>query len=125
MKALKELRDLAADQYEIPGNCALGEALMSLHDQLKAEFESLDGFIVELIERTGQQKKGLEAELAEARKDSARLDWLEENINCGIGASGNKRLVGLSRTPYHSTSGEWMADTVRAAIDAALKGGAK
>lgn len=60
------------------------------------------------------------AELAAAREDTKRLDWLENNRSSGVGASRTKRLVGLSPDGTSVPEWkEWFGDTVREAIDAA------
>lgn len=77
--------------------------------------------LVTLRSHAEDQVTELAAQLATAREDSARLDWLEANTNVGIGASGPIRLVALTRSPHHKNVGAWSATTLRAAIDTARK----
>lgn len=66
--------------------------------------------------------RGLEAELAAAKADSARLDWLEQNLESHIidkdyGPDGGRWFITL---PYEGNVTS-KNDTLRAAIDAARK----
>ena len=67
----------------------------------------------------------LRAQLAEAQKDSDRLDWIEQNANMGVVINRLKHITDLSRLVYEVAVDDVYAteDTLRAAIDAA-KGGA-
>ena len=67
----------------------------------------------------------LRAQLAEAQKDSDRLDWIEQNANMGVVINRLKYITDLSRLVYEVAVDDVYAteDTLRAAIDAA-KGGA-
>ena len=66
----------------------------------------------------------LRAQLAEAQKDSDRLDWIEQNANMGVAINRLKHITDLSRLVYEVAVDDVYAteDTLRAAIDAA-KGG--
>ena len=63
----------------------------------------------------------LRAQLAEAQKDSDRLDWIEQNANMGVAINRLKRITDLSRLVYEVAVDDVYAteDTLRAAIDAA------
>ena len=89
-----------------------------------AEQSDFSGRMLQSAARQRQRVRKLEADNAAAREDSARLDWLEQHRNAGIGATATKRIAGLSRTLEDFRDYEWKGDTVRAAIDAARAGGA-
>ena len=63
----------------------------------------------------------LRAQLAEAQKDSDRLDWIEQNANMGVAINRLKHITDLSRLVYEVAVDDVYAteDTLRAAIDAA------
>ena len=63
----------------------------------------------------------LRAQLAEAQKDSDRLDWIEQNANMGVAINRLKYITDLSRLVYEVAVDDVYAteDTLRAAIDAA------
>ena len=63
----------------------------------------------------------LRAQLAEAQKDSDRLDWIEQNANMGVVINRLKYITDLSRLVYEVAVDDVYAteDTLRAAIDAA------
>ena len=63
----------------------------------------------------------LRAQLAEAQKDSDRLDWIEQNANMGVAINRLKLITDLSRLVYEVAVDDVYAteDTLRAAIDAA------
>ena len=63
----------------------------------------------------------LRAQLAEAQKDSDRLDWIEQNANMGVVINRLKLITDLSRLVYEVAVDDVYVteDTLRAAIDAA------
>ena len=63
----------------------------------------------------------MRAQLAEAQKDSDRLDWIEQNANMGVAINRLKHITDLSRLVYEVAVDDVYAteDTLRAAIDAA------
>ena len=67
----------------------------------------------------------LRAQLAEAQKDSDRLNWIEQNANMGVVINRLKLITDLSRLVYEVAVDDVYAteDTLRAAIDAAKGGG--
>ena len=83
-------------------------------DATRAKFQ-------ELCERTEDTIDNLRAQLAEAQKDSDRLDWIEQNANMGVVINRLKHITDLSRLVYEVAVDDVYAteDTLRAAIDAA------
>ena len=63
----------------------------------------------------------MRTQLAEAQKDSDRLDWIEQNANMGVVINRLKYITDLSRLVYEVAVDDVYAteDTLRAAIDAA------
>ena len=63
----------------------------------------------------------MRTQLAEAQKDSDRLDWIEQNANMGVAINRLKHITDLSRLVYEVAVDDVYAteDTLRAAIDAA------
>ncbi len=85
----------------------------------QAEAEQRDR---EEIARLNARVAKLEAALAEAREDSARLDWLERFIQCGCADFGFELEGGLYlqlNSPGAETVDIREADNARAAIDSA------
>ena len=83
-------------------------------DATRAKFQ-------ELCERTEDTIDNLRAQLAEAQKDSDRLDWIEQNANMGVVINRLKLITDLSRLVYEVAVDDVYAteDTLRAAIAAA------
>ena len=91
-------------------------------DETQAKFnqlvESMQGWL------SPAEADNLRTQLAEAQKDSDRLDWIEQNANMGVAINRLKHITDLSRLVYEVAVDDVYAteDTLRAAIDAA-KGG--
>ena len=111
------LRDLAAHHRTYDED---SEAIVAALNELATLREDLKANAALLARQTDLARQA-EIELAQARKDTERMDWLENHRSSGVGASRTKRLVGLSPdgTCVREWK-EWEGETVREAIDAAL-----
>lgn len=105
--------------------CAKIDAAIA--NQSGAMYEELMGdqaFAMSLVDEINRQHAeeiaALEAELAEARKDSARLDWLEAQCKhqATVPQFWRNRNRKISFAPYDEARC-WEGDDIRAAIDAA------
>ena len=100
------------------------DALIAENDRLTACLEKAN-ISTEHFEREwylrGDELDTLRAQLAEAQKDSDRLDWIEQNANMGVAINRLKHITDLSRLVYEVAVDDVYAteDTLRAAIDAA------
>ena len=94
-----------------------------LREAAQADLAGIDGW-GKLCNEAADVIDNLRAQLAEAQKDSDRLDWIEQNANMGVVINRLKYITDLSRLVYEVAVDDVYAteDTLRAAIDAA-KGG--
>ena len=88
------------------------------------ELETINKLYLELSQittATTAREILLQKQLAEAQKDSDRLDWIEQNANMGVVINRLKHITDLSRLVYEVAVDDVYAteDTLRAAIDAA------
>ncbi len=101
-------------------------------DQKAARIEELEAALAEEKERWIQEREawirqkaecvGLEEKLSEAREDAARLDWLNEFVQCGCADFGFELDGGVYlrlAQPSAETVDIREANGIRAAIDAA------
>ena len=90
------------------------------------ELETINKLYLELSQittATTAREILLQKQLAEAQKDSDRLDWIEQNANMGVVINRLKHITDLSRLVYEVAVDDVYAteDTLRAAIDAGAK----
>lgn len=129
-RALKEeeLREAArgGDQWPPYVICRCAPASKQRREK-RMELETINKLYLELSQittATTAREMLLQKQLAEAQKDSDRLDWIEQNANMGVVINRLKLITDLSRLVYEVAVDDVYVteDTLRAAIDAA-KGG--
>ena len=91
-----------------------------LREAAQADLAGLNGW-GNLFSVAADTIDDLRAQLAEAQKDSDRLDWIEQNANMGVAINRLKYITDLSRLVYEVAVDDVYAteDTLRATIDAA------
>jgi multidrug resistance efflux pump len=95
--------------------------IAELESQLASSNDQVDLY-KQRIQQLYASVEKLKAQLTEARKDTARLDWLEGHKEIYANTRAMKTRGSYYEWQLVSDSGIWNGHTFRAAIDAAREG---